>query len=225
MSVNFIKMNVYIRIKYYWYLLLTKIFVLINQSIYYENKYGIKNINKKIITNQDFVKKYVDDVDPNKLHINFDGLKDQYTLTGLPINETPHYDLMIALNNNSCIKRSNYYERLGLGILDERNSIFINRKSEKMMVSKFKKSKSEILQRKSSEIFVYELDGKLYIIDGKHRAALASVINKTVNCIVLDKKIVQDGFWFELYKQMRKNPSVFQKNINFMLKIINKEDL
>lgn len=220
MFLRLIKDDIFIRCKYYLIVIFSKLLKKYNVTMYFENKIGIKNINKDILKENNYKKGIIKEVDPMKLFIGFDGMNDNYTLVGTSISESPHFRLMKCIDDNGNIKNTDYYYLSMKGALDERSSVYIGKTRMKKMVDVFYQRKKELKDLKSSPVDVYSIDGKLYIIDGKHRAALACLLNENVTCRITDKRYIVESFRFVLYMKMIKNQKLYKKNINFMNRII-----
>jgi|LSQX01.1.fsa_nt_gb hypothetical protein len=59
-------------------------------------------------------------------------------------------------------------------------------------------------------IVVYELDGKTYIFDGKHRAALCALLGKPVRCLKIDLKDLSEDFLVRVYGKMLEREEMFE---------------
>lgn len=206
------------RFKHNVILIITKIFIKNNITVYYENKFGIKNINKTVLPVDSYLLRQLNNVDPNTILIGFDGLNDTYTLNGTLLKDSPHYELMQVLNHNKDLKKTDYFYRSAQGTLDERTSVYYNGKKRKFIRRKFLEQKSLKLES-IPPILAYELEGGLYVIDGKHRVANACLFNQKINCLIVSKRYLIDGFWYDLYIKMLSNPHLYKKNILQMEKV------
>ncbi len=161
----------------------------------YETKYGIKNIN---ISNYIcFPHSSIGEpfsLNATELYLDADFMKDDYSLLDCSINETPHFKLMQALLSDEDISHSEYIQRALKGYLDWRD---YQSKSPNYddFKAKFKQLKSEIETNSYSPIEVFLLDGRYYIHDGKHRAALCAALGKNIKCVLIDVSVYTTGVW------------------------------
>jgi hypothetical protein len=191
----------------------------LNITIYFETSKGIKNFNVEVANISKFKTSLIKNVSTDRLYIGFDGLKDEFTLVGTPIRSSPHFQLMKILEKGESIKNTDYYYRITRGILDERKPVYIESRI-KDRVEKYVVRKNQILLGEIKPIIVYELNEKLYIVDGKHRAALAHMLRKKIDCVKINNEYVIANFSMTLYLKMCKNSKDYNKNISFMESII-----
>lgn len=185
--------------------------------MFFVNTKGVKCINQKI-KSQQFDKYPIIEskqINPKNLFIGFDGLKDQYSLAGVPIDKSPHLDLIKVMLSDGNYEKTDYYDRLRLGYLDMRfNQKFKSEIYERVLFER----KDKIEKEEYQAVKVVMIEGQYYIIDGKHTAALCCAMEKKVNCIEIMNPL-HDPFYVKVYEIMKKRASQFEKNISLLKKV------
>lgn len=189
-----------------------KVAKVLGVTFVYKSRKGIKAVNPIMQNSEHQILKRMK-LQPKDLFLGVDFLKDQYTLCGVNIEQSPHYDFMKALNNGTDISNTDYYKRYSDGTLDSRIPTYINAIIRDIFRKMFKKRKKEIEQDNLEPVTVYELDGKYYIADGKHRAALCALFKKEVPCVVISRDYLIDSYRLWMLKKMKKNEKYYKKNI------------
>lgn len=177
------------------------------------SKVGVKRLNK--LVTQNYLTALPGEektIDTRDLYLFVDGLKDKFTLLGKNISDSPHYYLMRLLDNKGDIKGSEYISRLNKGTLDER--VAINNKTiEKInFLQTFNEKLLKIKNDQYEPILVTNISNKLYIIDGKHRAALCSYLGKSIKV----KEISSYQYnvtSFRMYMKMSNKPNCYREHI------------
>ncbi len=157
-------------------------------------------------------------IDPNELFLDPDYLLDEYTLLDTPIIESPHYGLMKAIAENQDISKTDYAKRFVSGTLDGRIAGCLNKKFLTYMCNSYEKRVDEIKSGTYPPVITYVKDGKRYIFDGKHRAALCAYMEKNVLCIDAEYAGLADGYTKWKYTMIKKRKSIFKKTIDFLEK-------
>lgn len=153
------------------------------------------------------------------LHLGFDALKDEYSLVGVNIQRSPHYYLMGAIDNDEDIKQTDYCKRYENGTLDSRSAAVISENTLFNLKKIFKDRKKQIIEESYTPVQVYTIEGKYYIADGKHRAALCTYLNKPVKCVDIGTVFLKDSFRQWMYRKMCKNSSKYKKNLSLFKKV------
>jgi hypothetical protein len=183
----------------------------------FESKYGIKYFNQTLKSQQfDFapiLNQMI--IHPDELYIGFDGLKDNYSLLGLSISYSPHRKLMDALENHKTHLKTDYFERIRKGKLDTRFGFCFKKI---FFYQVYKEKKKQILSNAYSEVKVFYLNDRYYILDGKHTAALCVALGKSIRCVEI-KHPFDHSYYFSLYSRMKKSKYNYTKNINFLKEI------
>ena len=192
-----------------------KIAVKQHLMVVYKNKYGIKVINPccssvKILYQQDIV------INPSNLFLDIDYLTDEYTLLDKSIIDSPHFQLMKALDDGTDFIKTEYYKRYSSGYLDERTAVITNKKKQQAIVSTFESRKKAIYREEYDPVLIYERHGKLYIYDGKHRAALCALLGKQVKCRKVESLLDHDGLVKRKVEMMKSNKELFSKQLRFL---------
>ena len=181
---------------------------LIGRTTYFETAYGIKAYSKPpfIITNQENVR--MTEIDPSKILLSFDGLKDEYTHVGMPLAESPHIGLIKAIRAGEDITQTRYFKEEINGCLDGRYEHIY---SQALVNKLIKSSKAE----KKGLPIVYRIGLSYYVLDGKHRLATALVDGvSSVQSIEIPKQEVAQHIYTQMiYKNMLEDPGKYQKNI------------
>ncbi len=151
-------------------------------------------------------------INPNDLFIGPDFLKDKYTLLDSCIAESPHRTFIEGILNGQDMLHSEYMNRLVEGKLDGRP---ITLRPRTLLIYKKKcEERYAMIKRGDYEpVQVYNIGGKYYIKDGKHRAALCAILDVPVKCEVIAASF-SGGITFHIYKMIEDNPE-YTKNSNF----------
>ena len=187
----------------------------------YRSKKGVKAVNPIMQNSKHQILRKVK-LRPEKLLLGVDFLKDQYTLCGVNIKASPHYDFMKALNDGADIRNSDYYKRYSNGTLDSRIPACIDAKMQQIFKEKFRTRKKELEEGDLEPVTVYELDGKYYIADGKHRAALCALYEKDVPCAVISCDYLIDSYRLWMLKKMERRAEEYKTNLG-VYKIIKEQ--
>ncbi|GLL52300.1 hypothetical protein [Tetragenococcus halophilus] len=207
-------------IGYQIYRVLNKLLKLIDVSVLYKTSKGIKSLNQLMQSQSQVVLK--DDVlilSGKDLYLGFDALKDEQTLVGVNIQRSPHYYLMDVIDNDENIKQTDYCKRYRKGTLDSRSAGVISEKDLFNYKEIFQHRKKQIIEESYEPVQVYMIEGKYYIADGKHRAALCTYLNKSVSCVDIGTVFLKDSFRQWMYRKMCKSSSKYEKNISLFKKV------
>ncbi|MBU0477494.1 hypothetical protein KKC91_02870 [bacterium] len=116
-------------------------------------------------------------VDIKTLRVNPDFLNDKYTLTGIPILNSPYIELMHMFERRDDVRNSEYYIRALSGRLDLRRGVYL---SVNYMQSMFEKCKKEIFLGKTLPITIFKSpDERWWVFDGKHKIAVMGILGIT----------------------------------------------
>lgn len=192
---------------------INKICKLLFISFLYENKYGIKSTNQLSKVGVPIIIK-CDVIKPEELFLGFDGLRDEYTLVGENIINSPHFGFIKCIDEGKNVIETDYVRRYKKGCLDGRPAIKVNRKSLKRFKAIFEKRKEEISNNSYDPVRVYYFDNRYYISDGKHRAAFCAYLNKKVKCEIINSDYLNDGYKLWIYRKMLRSRGNYSKNIN-----------
>jgi len=189
--------------------LIRRIFQLFGWSTFYFTKTGLKYINPKVNYKKDLeLKKKM--LQPDELFLFADGLRDEFTLLDKPIKKSPHYQLMEDLKNGFDIENNLYINYAAKGKLDMRDETFY---PMCYYVERFKKQESLIENNKATPIKVFPLNGKYYILDGKHRAALFALLDKEIKSLIVTN-LPGISFFKKTLQQLENSKSKeFKRNI------------
>lgn len=155
----------------------------------YENKNGFKVLNFPYFPSEKHkFSNYIinNNVLTTDLYLGIDFLNDKHTLLGTPLSKSPHFDFMKKMHLGEDWQHSEYIDKMINGTLDERNSIISYIENDTYFLEVFNNRKEEMLREEYDPIIIYKVDSKYYIYDGKHRAALAAVLNKKIKCIIIE---------------------------------------
>jgi len=189
---------------------------LIGYRHYYENCYGIKGHNKAIFQLQSKYDEVL--INPEDVYLGFDALKDEYTLLGVKMIDSPHYHLMKTIYSGENINGIDYVEREKKGTLDGRYELV-----PVDHIKLFSESLEKIKNDEYDPAIVYRVDGQIYAFDGKHRLALCLLLHKKCRCICMDlSELRADVNTNKLLCEMEKTKkNLYTKNIEFIKRICN----
>lgn len=185
----------------------------------YFNKYGVKCSNI-IIRNQTYKTLNSIILPPDKLFLDVDFLRDEYTLCDCPLIKSPHFDLMKALVNSQSIEETEYCRRATIGTLDSRTSQNISFAFIDSLHKTYKSRFKEITEDSYRPIDVYKVGERYYIVDGKHRAALCAYLGKAIQCNIISSDCMKDSYYAWNYEKMKNKPDLFSHNIKFIENIL-----
>lgn len=171
----------------------SKLCRLLHKTVVYQSKTGLKEINPA------FAEKKDDNttscmLSPGELYLGVDFLKDEYTLIDVPITESPHYGLMSALSAGKDGRDTQYVMRMLTGALDERYEIVAFYLDCNYFRNCFEKRINSLNKDDCAQVTVYRRNGRYYIHDGKHRAALCALLGTNVKCKIIDFDTVCGDF-------------------------------
>lgn len=178
----------------------------------FETKTGIKIVNAHM-RNENFHHSDIFYLNGEEIYLGFDALKDEYTLCGKTIIESPHFELMRLLDNGEQIESSEYCVRYKNGALDGRYPVIVNAKEIERFHNYFCKRKDEVENDIYLPVQVYKVGKLYYLADGKHRAALSCLMGKKIKCIEISNDFLKDSTRMWIYERMKKNNSCYKKNI------------
>ena len=183
---------------------------------YYENSYGIKGHNKAAFKLQGRYDEIL--INPEDVYLGFDALNDEYTLLDIKMIDSPHYYLMKTIYSGGNINESDYVNREKIGTLDGRYGLV-----PVDHVNLFFKSLEMINKNEYDPAIVYQVDGRMYVFDGKHRLALCLLLHQKCKCICMDlSELRDDDNTKKILGEMKKRKKhSYTKNIEFLEKIFN----
>ena len=195
-------------------LFMHRVYKLFGRTHYYESEYGIKGYNRPAFHIECETESIT--VDPGEVRLSFDGLKDEYTLLDKKIEESPHLELMRLLENGEDPSKCSYVQRELKGCLDGRYEIPLpdHKKS-------YLKAKAELESGNYKRPMIYQLEGKWYVMDGKHRLAMNVLLGKNCECSVIPmEELKKDRYMLQLYDKMKQKNS-YGRNIKHIESILN----
>ena len=157
-----------------------------NVYVFIKTRTGLKNVNMDRLYGDNVMEINPDDVisiDPGRLFLGMDYLRDDYTLLDRCILDSPHYAFIETVNSGGDIKKTEYYKRFVTGKLDGRH--LQRERGASYFYSKNEKARQSIERGDYKPVVVYLWKNRFYICDGKHRAALCAFMQKDVRCIVI----------------------------------------
>lgn len=184
-------------------------------TVLYETKVGVKNLYSifdPVFQTEDENVIYVR---ASELYLDFDALRDKYTLCDVPLGKSPHLDFLKKIDAGIDIRETDYIRRVERGTIDMRPPRFVNNNMLTFFKAKFKERKEEVSTGNYRPVSIYVMNGKYYIADGKHRAAMCALLGVDVKCIIIGNRYLEDSFYQWVCKKMLQNPSQYNKNISF----------
>lgn len=157
----------------------------------------------------------------SQLFLGPDMLNDNYTLLDKCITDSPFIEFMSLLNNGKDVSRCDYFIRTTKGCLDGRVPELpnINR-----MKSRFKQQKVSITNDDYSPVKVYQIKGKYYIKDGKHRAALCALLQRPVVCEDVSRTYQLSCISLYTYKYFVFRKPIYSKHKEFYNRFTNRNE-
>jgi len=193
---------------------INRLFKIVGWHAIFVNSSGVKCINQSLSSDYLRSLKVMEEMElnPADLHLGFDGLKDKYTLLNLSIKNSPHFEFVEKLFLKKDYRKTDYFKRLLGGKLDLR----YNQCPFLYDFDALFKAKKEFIEADTNQpVLITKMDGKHYILDGKHTSSLSLVLDKKVKCLLLDNPY-KHPFYTLLLKKMGKEEKNFSKNIEFL---------
>lgn len=209
-----------------FHLLKHRVYKIFGEMHFFETEYGIKVYNKPSTFEPDiYLFDKVVELQPEEIYLGFDGLNDEYTLCEKKVIDSPHVDLIRTIKSGNSIYSSEYIQRERLGALDGRYSLTISDNVLNDRVRQCKICEQMVRENRYQDVYVYMLNDKYYVLDGKHRIAMCYFLNKRVRCHVLGlKELCDDIYTQRLYEELNKNSDKYSRNIAHLKPIIEKVD-
>lgn len=205
-------------IKHYCYRMIEKIFRKRNIIITYFTKVGLKNINMGSVAKMSspyIIERKI--IAPSDLYLGPDFLTDEFTLLGCSIVNSPHCEFVRSYVEGKNVLDTEYAQRWEAGTLDWRRPMPVS-----VSLDEWKKTAAlrikEITDDKYDTVKVYYHDGKYYVYDGKHRAALCAVMEKNVLCDVIPTNYIL-GYYGGYMLDRVKNNAKYTKHRDFLGKM------
>jgi len=194
------------------------LFKLFSTSYTYFNNVGLKVFNSKLakINIKNYSYQHLNILPNQQLFLLPDFLFDEYSLINKEIRQSPHYEFMACLIRNGDIKNSDYIQRAKKGTIDMRPTI--NYK-EVFYRTLFKKRIKEINNNETQPVLLTKINNLYYILDGKHKASLFKLLNKSCPCICIENFDIAkyyERYWKKIKKQ---HPESFKKHLSFYNKL------
>jgi len=206
-------------VNYLWFIIgksLRRIAKFFNTTILFFSKTGLKSINATIDYG-DLVRFQKKKLQSSQLFLFADGLIDSETLIGKNIKDSPHFDLISTIYNNKPLENCEYIIRAEEGRLDMRAASFYD---PEFYLEKFRSQQKHFAKNKVTPLVVLPLDGKYYILDGKHRAAFFAFKEKPIDAYILPS-IKEKPFLNNVLKKLHsKKLDNFSKNILILEKAL-----
>ena len=197
---------------------LRKIFERFWMSALYETSAGIKHRNQLISSDRTgiFSTGDVFTRPAASLLTNPDFLRDEHTLLGVPIPDTPHMALAAMLRDGKDAAHSEYVRRTAKGTLDFRPAAPVGRDFVDGLRRAFESELPIVESGNYKPVAVARVGGKEYAFDGKHRAATCAVLGIDVRCIDATLFLC-DSFYHWAYRKAcaSKNRGHYRKHIEF----------
>lgn len=185
----------------------------------YDTPVGLKIQNQLVNSEQlsyPFLSdRLLDDVDAAELSLGIDGLRDRHTLIDVPLAESPHVSLMEALNEGRRVDESDYVLRARDGRLDMRPPREMTSAVVQQLRDRFAECMSALDGGATFDVKVVRFERRLYIADGKHRAACALIRGRPVRCEDVTP-IYYDSFFFWVRRRMTENAHLYTKHLRLL---------
>lgn len=185
-------------------------------QLFYHSIYGVKVLNRKadkcILEKEGTVR-----LAPSNVLFFFDGLKDDYSLTGTSVIESPHYYLVKGILETDFSFCRDYCNRESLGALDGRFALRVNDATFDAHINCTRKNKKMLEKGVYKHPTVCLFNNDYYALDGKHRLAMAAYLEKEIDCDVLSLNgILCSDYIRNLLKKMHESPERYSKNLELL---------
>lgn len=145
-----------------------------------------------------------------------DGLRDDLTLLGTPVVQSPTYAFLQALERGEPFFDTEYIRRYAAGTLDQRWPRNVRYLHPPEFWKKYAERRAQVLSGTYPPVRVFCTGGCYYVLNGKHRAALCALLGRDVRCDVLDAGEVYAGSLCKVHKRLLRRPAAFQKTLCFL---------
>lgn len=182
----------------------------------YHTSVGLKARNQLVhsdlLTYPFLADRHLGETDPSDLFLGIDGLRDEYTWLGKGVSESPHYALVDAIDNGHDIASGVYLACVRRGTLDFRSPRAATPQLIGSLQDRFHQTTRLLDSGIKPVIKVVPLGGKLYIVDGKHRAALALRRGLSVECEDVTP-FFYDSFFDWMRRKMKEQAADYCKQL------------
>ena len=149
------------------------------------------------------------------LLLGFDGLKDQFTLVDRPIDCSPHAELMRVVGKGHAPDATEYLARTHTGTLDRRRPRRISTTDLRELGRRYQQARDAFRSGISEPVKIARLRERLYIVDGKHRAALAATLTGSVRCVDASH-VFRDSYYSWVRGMMDERPTEYSRQRRFV---------
>lgn len=147
------------------------------------------------------------------LRLGFDALADRYTLLGHPLSESPHVELITALERGTPPRDTEYARRLEAGTLSHGLPVAFDAKQVRR---EFAGREREIAAGMAQRVRTVMIEGSRYILDGKHRAAHSLRRAVPVDCVDCTPIIFESVFRYVYYVRPSRRAERFTKHLDVL---------
>ena len=150
----------------------------------------------------------------DQLRLGLDALNDSWTLGDTGLVDSPHVSLMEAFLAGTPLASTSYVERLRCGTLDWRRPRLVSRGFLSYMQRRFNEQR-HALRVGLAPLFGSSTERSTYILDGKHRAALAVVLGKPIRCEEVPNSF-HDSYFGLLRRRMAERPGEYTVQLRLL---------
>jgi hypothetical protein len=158
------------------------------------------------------------ETDPALLTLGIDGLRDEFTLLGTSVADSPHLALMRTLDEGRGVGDDSYVARVEVGTLDLRPPRKAARAFRERLRESFDAAAQALDRGETPVVKVVRLGDSTYVADGKHRAALAAYRGASVACEDVTP-IYYDSFFAWMERVMARRPASFAKHLALFVEL------
>ena len=156
------------------------------------------------------------------LLLGFDGLKDQFTLVDRPVDCSPHAEFMRAVAEGHKLDTTEYLARIHTGTLDRSPARHIGTKQLRELCRRYQRAMEAFRTGTSEPVKIARLRERLYIVDGKHRAALAATLSGSVRCVDASN-VFRDSYYAWVARMMDERPNEYSRQRRFLSDALSSE--
>lgn len=149
------------------------------------------------------------------LLLGFDGLKDQFTLVDRPVNCSPHAEFMRTVAEGHTLGTTEYLARIRTGTLDRRPPRHMSTKHLRELRRRYDLAMEALRAGTIEPVKIARLRERLYIVDGKHRAALAATLSGSVRCVDASQ-VFCDSYYAWVARMMDERPTEYSRQRRFI---------
>jgi hypothetical protein len=157
-------------------------------------------------------------LDPGRLRLGFDALRDEHTLLETTIDASPHLALARSMLEPDGRLAECYVARARRGTLDWRPPLRLSDGFVAYMRRGFAAALEQVDRGEQAVVLVAWVEDEPYIVDGRHRAAVACLRSREVVCRDVSR-VYGDSYFRWISAVIARRPGVHRKHLRFWARV------